>query len=150
MNLKRIKLNKKSQKFEKYNSIEELLEQINKERTIWSDIYYFLWRVWDKIKRTPKQIKWFIQRGKRGWADCDVWGLNSYLAEVISGSVKKLKKIHNGYPDGFEEEEYEEVLENISNSFKEFLQVQESLGPVSDELRNRMKDLITYFDYFWD
>jgi len=36
-----------------------------------------------EIMRIFKEIKWFWQRGKRGWADCDVWGFQDYLTDII-------------------------------------------------------------------
>ncbi|MHA1789187.1 MAG: hypothetical protein ACTSXT_08165 [Candidatus Helarchaeota archaeon] len=38
-----------------------------------------------------KNMKWFIQRGKRGWADCDVLDFDYYLSKIISEGINKLK-----------------------------------------------------------
>lgn len=46
------------------------------------------WRIKDKLQR----LKWFIQRGRRGYADCDVWNFNDYLADVIIGGLLELKE----------------------------------------------------------
>lgn len=56
------------------------------------------------------KIKWFIQRGRRGYADCDVWSLDYYLADVISKSVQQLHDTTSGYPASFSTlKDYEEV-----------------------------------------
>lgn len=64
---------------------------------IW-DIYYTIRRgaiyVWD----TPLRVKWFFQRGWRGYSDRDIWSFDHYLAEVISKGTKKLWDIHHGCP----------------------------------------------------
>ena len=39
------------------------------------------------ITRKLRPIKWFIQRGRRGWADCDTWWLNSYLEKILSEAL---------------------------------------------------------------
>lgn len=73
-----------------------------------------------------RNIKYFIQRGKRGYADCDVWDLDLYLAKVISGSVNRLKEIHHGGPyelfdesaEGRETWKWEGVLDQIVEGFQ--------------------------------
>lgn len=45
-----------------------------------------------------RKIKWFIQRGIRGWADCDVWSFDSYLNKIIISGLKRLKENHQGCP----------------------------------------------------
>ena len=37
------------------------------------------------------EVRWFVQRGRRGWSVRDTWGFDSYLAEVIAGGVEHLK-----------------------------------------------------------
>lgn len=45
-----------------------------------------------------RKLKYFCQRGKRGYADCDIWSFDSYLEQVIAGGCRQLKHIHHGYP----------------------------------------------------
>ncbi len=49
---------------------------------------------------TYRNIKWFFQRGKRGYSDSDVWGLQHYLSDVMINSLKDLKGQLHGYPCG--------------------------------------------------
>jgi hypothetical protein len=44
------------------------------------------------IRETYLQIKWFIQRGRRGWADNSVWSFDHYLARVIYEGIERLRK----------------------------------------------------------
>jgi len=46
------------------------------------------------------RIKWFIQRGVRGYADCDIWDFNEYLAGLIIAGCRKLKEDYIGCPGG--------------------------------------------------
>ncbi len=61
------------------------------------------------------KIKNFIQRGKRGFSDEDLWNLDNYLAELIYESIKAFKESDRmGYPGNFSQaEEWEEVLDEI-------------------------------------
>ncbi len=59
----------------------------------------------------------FIQRGKRGWSDRDVWSLDTYLAQVIAESVTKLKETNHGHPGDLEYEEWLAILDNIVFAF---------------------------------
>lgn len=54
-----------------------------------------------------RNIKWFIQRGTRGYADKDAWSADSYLCEVIAGLAGHLHEHHVGFPDSMFPEEYQ-------------------------------------------
>jgi hypothetical protein len=40
-----------------------------------------------------KSIKYFIQRGKRGYSDEDVWDFDNYLCSIIPPAIRELKRI---------------------------------------------------------
>lgn len=65
------------------------------------DIYYDINRKKNIPEDKYREIKWFIQRGKRGYSDRDVWGFYDYLTKVIVGGLKDLKKQVHGSPSGF-------------------------------------------------
>jgi hypothetical protein len=46
------------------------------------------------------EIKYFIQRGRRGWADCDTWSLDWYLCQptMMSAALRHLKAHKYGTP----------------------------------------------------
>lgn len=78
----------------------------------------------NKIRDLYNNIKWFIQRGKRGYADCDVWDLDMYLSKVISKSVKDLQKQTTGVPSdmaGMFDEDYPEEIDEYSKEWKRIL-----------------------------
>lgn len=68
------------------------------------------------IRGIYNKIKWFIQRGKRGWSDCDVWNTDMYLSRIISEMVRELKK-SNGIPCGSTRKKWNKVLEDIEGRF---------------------------------
>ena len=45
-----------------------------------------------------KQIKFFFQRGFRGYSDSDVWDMNSYLVSILIPMLKQLRDDTYGYP----------------------------------------------------
>ena len=46
----------------------------------------------------PRSVKWFMQRGYRGWADCDVWDMDEYLADVICEMLVRFRSSYTGCP----------------------------------------------------
>jgi hypothetical protein len=40
-----------------------------------------------------------VQRGRRGWADDDLWGLESRLAKALSGSLRQIVELSFCWPD---------------------------------------------------
>ncbi len=59
----------------------------------------FYW--WLRRLPTPRDwyyaVKWFIQRGRRGWADIDNWSMFSYLSDVMADMLKDLRESGHGY-----------------------------------------------------
>jgi hypothetical protein len=43
-------------------------------------------------------VKWFIQRGIRGWAPRDTWGLDDYLSGWLPQALRYLKEHKHGVP----------------------------------------------------
>jgi len=159
-------------------SSEEMDKILDKPIPLWEEIYGWLYRTWNKIIYIPKDIQHFIQRGKRGWADCDVWSLDDYLARVISQSVRSLEKIHHGYPAGpfghalFSEDTvadkaWSDTLNQIVEGFELMLDLEDysfklmdKKVPVTEvlkmetkrraEAKEKMQLFIKYFEDLWD
>jgi hypothetical protein len=68
-----------------------------------------------------KWVKYFFQRGSRGWADCDWWSMNSYLCEVIIPMLKELKENKHGCPCGLDEN-FEEAEKKWNASLDEMIE----------------------------
>jgi hypothetical protein len=62
--------------------------------------YYEIGRKKDIPEDTYYNIKYFIQRGKKGYSCRDVWGFYEYLTDVIVGGLKELQGMVHGYPSG--------------------------------------------------
>jgi len=78
-----------------YVNIDDLMDYSSNlfEKIWWPTRRFFL-----DIPYNIKKIKWFWQRGTRGWADCDCWDMGYYLAKIIVPMLKHLKKNKIGYP----------------------------------------------------
>lgn len=88
----------------------EWLEEDRAWRNTWrglfvSTLYYPIRRFlldnfWD-FRWYHQGIKAFWQRGRRGWADCDLWSFDHYLAELIGSGLSELAKLKPGVSSGF-------------------------------------------------
>ena len=83
------------------------------------------------IKDIPwklKQVKFFIQRGKRGWADCDWWEMHYYLTKITLSMLKELKKNSHGFPGhgkASTSEEWDMRLDEMIEAFEAAKRVSE-------------------------
>ena len=163
--LNRYRKGKLSEKDLEFKTMEEWreIERIWKEKHpilyILRDIYYWFYRLWNhKIKMIPKEIKWFYQRGRRGYSDCDLWGFDSFLSEIIAKGCRQLSKEKHGYPYGLTEEEWNEALNRIAFGFEEYdkmMDHSEGYDKISKEEFNKKLDelfllLRKYFINLWD
>lgn len=93
------------------------------------EIYYWFYRTWKyKIKYFPSEVKWFIQRGRRGYADCDTWSFDHYLSKVIASGLRDLGTRCYGCPDKYFDSEkkddecwkWREKLHSIASVFEKY------------------------------
>jgi len=81
------------------------------------DIYWSVRRFIIDISWKIKQIKFFFQRGKRGWSEKDVWSIDYYLSEIIPQMIVHLRSISHGHPVDLSKEEWDKILEKIEQGF---------------------------------
>ena len=77
------------------------------------------YRIMDFIKNIPREIKWFFQRGIRGYSDKDVWSIDIWFKSIIIPMLEQLKETKQGHPIDMTEEEWNLTLNNMINYFKE-------------------------------
>jgi|GEM_PF-3449461 len=88
-------------------------------------------KVWFAIRRRTiaimdfashiREIRCFIQRGRRGYADCDWWKMNSYLTSIILPMLKTMKansKSYPGYAQASTSEKWEKLLDEMIEGFE--------------------------------
>lgn len=76
--------------------------------------YCYKWSAWRQwlptwIRRTVhmRKARMFIQRGRRGWSDEDLWQFDHHIGQVIAGGLRQLAATTHGYPQGEEFPEFE-------------------------------------------
>lgn len=85
------------------------------------------WNHWFSPKTYYRWLKYKIQRGNRGWADCDTWSLDDYLSEWLPDAITHLKKHTHGHPDQLTQEAWAEILDKIAEGFRGYRRASEGL-----------------------
>ena len=122
-----------------------------------------------------RRIKYFFQRGIRGWADEDIWNFDDYLARIIIDGLLKLKGTQLGCPSDMWDAEaknnechkWQETLETMIQAFKAHLELKDHCLPLRKEGYKAEVDMesfknmgkkaqdgmflfIKYFGHLWD
>ena len=77
-------------------------------------------RIKNFLTNIPKRIKFFYQRGKRGYSDQDVWNMDWWFFSVVIPMLKQLRDTKQGYPSEFKTpEEWDRELDTMIHYFTE-------------------------------
>jgi hypothetical protein len=67
--------------------------------------HYVLSPRWARIVRVLKkprgwyrEFRWFLQRGRRGWAARDLWSMDDYICQLLGEMTAEMKRIAHGHP----------------------------------------------------
>ena len=136
-------------------NLEAMIEKLSKKRPWYKETFYWFYRLFYKIVDFPKEVKWFLQRGRRGFSDRDIWSFDYYLAKVIHEGTKRLKENKSGYPSDMTEEDWDQILGKISNGFGRLLEFSEDPELWDDkkvmaEIEEGKQLLVKYFESLWD
>ena len=108
------------------------------------------------------QVKWFIQRGRRGYSESDIWGWCSHHARVTVGVLTYLKEHKHGYPIGLTPTKWSHKLDVMIDGFQAMLDEEDDVTSYKrlsrrDHLkliRTRQRKLrlaLKYFGiYYWN
>ena len=155
---------------------------IKQEEPIWVSLKDFeaRWRNTPRIKREwfaikgkirrmldfpyhIKRIRWFVQRGRRGYADCDWWAMDFFLVGIILPMLKRMKADEIGYP-GYGKastpEKWDALLDEMIEGFtvaqkiidgdyppEQFLEL---LAQDKKVFEKKAKVFIKWFFHLWD
>jgi hypothetical protein len=64
----------------------------------WACYRFFKYNSWGNPCQMYRDIRWFIQRGRRGWSDRDTWSLDHYLSSWMPEALRHLKETKQGVP----------------------------------------------------
>ena len=109
-----------------------------------------------------KKIKWFIQRGRRGWSDYDLMDLNCYVAEMMVTALARLKINTGGFPGNLAELGTEkghrawlDILSKMIAGFEAYLKLQnmdyaeEERSSLESEYFEGLNLFRKYFNDLW-
>jgi len=152
--------------------LEELFKEENRKRKQWwRGPYYWFWKIYYKVEEFPHNVKYFIQRGKHGYADCDVWSLYEYLCSWMPKALKELRDNNAGCPDFLWDDahknpchKWEDILTKIAKGFEGIRKNDDILSyrglsrkkQIEKKEKNRkefkksMDLFVKYFEHLWD
>lgn len=100
--------------------------------------------------------KYKKQREEQGFDDTETWHLDKTLALFLIPRLERFIQVNNGFPTGETEESYDEKLNFIVNSFKEYYYNEDqevSLEIEKERLLNAKKAAALlgelWFDLWW-
>ena len=108
-------------------------------------------------ERDPDTLeKYRKQRDLQGFDDTETWHLDRTLALFLIPRLEKFIQVNNGFPTNETEESYDEKLNFILNSFKEYYYNENeevSLEIEKERLNNAKKAAVLlgelWFDLWW-
>jgi hypothetical protein len=82
--------------------------------------YPFPHNIWEFIRRLPRNIKNFYQRGMRGYSDEDTWNVDSYISHIAIPMLTRLRDKHAGYPPKLTSKKWFKALDEMIEGFKAY------------------------------
>lgn len=144
------------------------------KKTIWSHIYIFMLCIAYIVKHRYRSIKWFIQRGVRGYSEADIWEMDAWFCRVFPSMLRELSKQLNKVPqipypllkeireipnyESYTEEEMKVAFDNWMNILNEMINCFEKANRRDESLDFKEKEaqkdkgfelLKTYFYELW-
>ncbi len=127
-------------------------------RFLEEEIWWNIELLWEKPRYWFKEVKWFIQRGKRGYADCDAWNLDSYLEGWLPEALDKIRKDGMSYPMGMKPKEWNKILKEMAKGFRAMYDADtdenyKGAKKIEEAIKLEKKSLELFSKYFnnlWD
>jgi hypothetical protein len=114
-------------------------------------------RIWVKTRKildfrfNARRVRWFFQRGKRGWSDADHWNGDGYLISVTVGVLDDLIKWAYGYPVDLGLDYSYMSPEEVRDAVQRFFEIDSQVGFTGrpGDGMGRWKAMLTYFRDGW-
>ena len=123
---------------------------------------YYLTHPWEIFDELYREVKYFLQRGWRGYADCDIWNFDHYLSILLADGLKVLAK-GNSYPGQgiFDDaKKWEDALKLNAKRFQDYIDYEEvgweddpdfiKMKKVYKEREKAVKFMAEWFGNLWD
>lgn len=109
----------------------------------WSDFTYWL----------KRKFVYPFQRFFRGYADEDLWNLDTFYGEIIVKSIRAFRDKTCSYPPNLTFEEWQSVLDDIAFAFehesKDWYDLSLEENKLTQEEKDAIKERVSRgFDYF--
>lgn len=96
--------------------------------------YYVLFHPWELLLEWKRQIKWFFQRGFRGWDDRVAWSIDYHIAKMLPLWLEELRRNKQGIPfEMFNGLPYEDEV-NYTHSEESWKIATERWNKILDEM----------------
>lgn len=118
----------------------------------WKRIY----GITGNLKQIPCMFKWAYQRVMRGYADCDVWSFDCFLAKIIPAGLRQLAEGHSHPLEFKTHEEWSKWLIETAELFENaydagpFVFVGEEFEEHERIIKTAFNRLKEYFGDLWD
>lgn len=142
-------------KIKKVVVTKEFVEDV--KRHFSDDFGYRLARFWNRVTDIPNEIKWFFQRGMRGYADCDTWSLDYYISKWLPKALKDLSDRKIGHPGMIKDlKTWRKILKEMAAGFQadydseeNYLSRKKELA-AQKKLEKSLKLFSKYYKNLWD
>lgn len=85
------------------------------------------------------RVKWFIQRGYRGYSDRDTWSIDWYLCDWMPRALETLKNRKIGHPVGLTRRSWNVRLDRMINAFHIARKIQNANYKTQVEVQQALK-----------
>jgi len=98
--MKKKKKKRSKQEHETFERIEDVFAKWDEENEKWYNKYFVIpfYTFINPIKNFPSEVKWFYQRGSRGWSDRSAWSIDTWLVDNLIPMLERLKNNKHGTP----------------------------------------------------
>jgi hypothetical protein len=90
----------KNKEHETFELTDDVFARWDVENAKWYNKYFAIpfQRFIQAIKDFPYEVKWFYQRGSRGWSDRSAWSIDTWLVYNLIPMLERLKRDKHGTP----------------------------------------------------
>lgn len=97
---------------------------------------------------------WKKQRARRGFCAGDIWNLDNFLVNIIADTLDYFVKHHDGTPQGWSREDYDNYLIDIAKDLREANRLTSvdacNINEANNLLRSAFMRLSNVFWSLWD
>jgi hypothetical protein len=140
-----------------FKTWDEMKESLFKRDPWYIELYYFFrYRLWSNLRDKRTRFFGFFERGRKGYAQYDLWCFDNYLCMVIGNGVKELAEKSIGWHNGDfnTPEEYTVMLNKMADGFLNFHKKELILGGTNEDdvkgLNESLELFKKYFNCLWD